>query len=92
MMHNSESLTGLGLMLEKSWSTHGLQPSDRFAYWRDAVSEAVLNVVPQNPLGTKFAGDIACNKFDDMRIAAFSSTPHQIVRSFGHIRRSEGEH
>jgi AraC family transcriptional activator of tynA and feaB len=79
-------------MADKSWSTDSVQGAERFAYWHDAVSEAVLNVTARNPLGNRFAGDITCNEFDDLRFAAFTSTPHQIIRTRGHIGRSRGEH
>jgi AraC-like DNA-binding protein len=79
-------------MADKRWSTDGVGGVDRFAYWHDAVSEAVLNVTPRNPSGNEFTGAITCNEFDDLRFSAFTSTPHQIVRARGHINRSQGEH
>ena len=79
-------------MPSKSWSTDTVRGPEQFAYWHDAVSQAVLNVVPRNPIGERFSGDITCSEFDDMRFAAFDSTPHEIVRTRAHISRSTGEH
>jgi AraC family transcriptional regulator, positive regulator of tynA and feaB len=56
------------------------------------VSQAVLNVVPRNPTGEHFSGDITCSEFGEMRFAAFDATPHEIVRTRAHISRSKGEH
>jgi AraC-like DNA-binding protein len=79
-------------MLSKSWSTNTVRAPEQFAYWHDAVSQAVLNVAPRNPTGERFSGDITCSEFDDLRFAAFASTPHEIIRTRAHISRSKGEH
>jgi len=79
-------------MPSKSWSTETVRTPEQFAYWHDAVSQAVLNVAPRNPAGGRFSGDITCSEFDDLRFAAFASTPHEIVRTPAHISRSNGEH
>jgi len=42
--------------------------------------KAVLNVAPRNPAGERFSGAITCSEFDDLRFAAFVSTPHEIAR------------
>ena len=77
---------------QQSWSTDTVRTREQFAYWHDAVSQAVLNVAPRNPGGGRFSGDITCSEFDDLRFAAFASTPHEIVRTPAHISRSKGEH
>jgi AraC-like DNA-binding protein len=79
-------------MPSKSWSTNTVRAPEQFAYWHDAVSQAVLNVAPRNPVGGQFSGDISCSEFDDLRFAAFASTPHEIIRTHAHISRSKGEH
>jgi AraC family transcriptional activator of tynA and feaB len=84
--------TLLTAMAGKSWSTASVGTPDRFAYWHDAVSQAVLNVAPRNPAGERFSGAITCSEFDDLRFAAFVSTPHEIARTRAHINRSKGEH
>jgi AraC-like DNA-binding protein len=79
-------------MPSRNWSTNTVGPREQFAYWHDAVSQAVLNVTPRNAAGERFSGHITCSEFDDLRFAAFASTPHEIVRTRAHINRSKGEH
>lgn len=79
-------------MTSKAWSTNSVEPSAQFAYWHDAVSEAVLNVAPRRPGNERFSGEITCREFEDTRFAAFASSPHEIVRTRSHINRSKGEH
>jgi AraC-like DNA-binding protein len=79
-------------MPSRNWSTNTVGPREQFAYWHDAVSQAVLNVTPRNAAGERFSGHITCSEFDDLRFAAFASTPHEIVRTRQHINRSQGEH
>lgn len=80
-------------MISKAWSTSAVEPSSQFAYWRDAVSEAVLNVTPRRWSGNEqFSGEITCRVFEDTRFAAFASSSHEIVRTRSHINRSRGEH
>ena len=52
----------------RNW-VHGTRKGtpDRFAYWHDAVSQAVLNVAPRNPAGERFSGAISCSDFADCR-------------------------
>src|SRR5262245_17380577 len=77
----------------RRWSTSDVSVRDQFAYWREAVCEAVLNVATENPAEDhKFAGDIACAGYGDLRFAAFTSSPHQVVRRTSHIARSSQAH
>lgn len=78
--------------MNRHWSTRDVLPRDQFAYWREAVCEAVLNVATENPAEDDFAGDIACAGYGDLRFAAFTSSPHQVVRRQSHIRRSSHAH
>lgn len=77
----------------RRWSTSDVSVRDQFAYWREAVCEAVLNVATENPgEDHAFAGDIACAGYGDLRFAAFTSSPHQVVRRTSHIARSSHTH
>ena len=80
------------VMTSRHWSTNDVPGRDQFAYWREAVCEAVLNVATEYPEDGGFGGDIACAEYGDLRFAAFTSTPHEIVRRSTHIGRSRGEH
>jgi AraC family transcriptional activator of tynA and feaB len=78
-------------MTIRHWSTNTISPREQFAFWREAVCEAVLNVATEHP-GEGFFGDITCSQYGDLRFAAFASTPHEIVRLKSHIARSRDEH
>jgi AraC family transcriptional regulator, positive regulator of tynA and feaB len=79
-------------MTNKRWSTRDVSARDQFAYWREAVCEAVMNVATENPAENDFFGDIACAAYGELRFAAFTSSPHQVVRRASHIARSNHEH
>ena len=78
-------------MTVRHWSTESVSPREQFAFWREAVCEAVLNVGTEHP-GEGFFGDITCSNYGDLRFAAFASTPHEIVRLKSHIARSRDAH
>lgn len=68
-----------------SWSTEAVAPAERFAYWRDAVCEAVLSVATENPPGSGFWGEIGARRIGRTGFAAFRSSAHDIVRRPQHI-------
>jgi AraC-like DNA-binding protein len=78
--------------MNRHWSTHDVAARDQFAYWREAVCEAVLNVATENPANDDFSGDIACAGYGDLRFAAFTSSAHRIIRRPAHIGRSGHAH
>lgn len=78
-------------MTSRHWTTHSVSPREQFAYWREAVCEAVLNVATEHP-GDEFFGDITCASYRDLRFASFASTPHEVVRTKSHIARSHDAH
>jgi AraC-like DNA-binding protein len=78
-------------MTSRHWSTSTVPSREQFSFWREAVCEAVLNVVTEHP-GDGFAGDITCSNYGDLRFASFASTPHEVVRLKSHISRSSDEH
>lgn len=78
-------------MTIRRWSTNTVSPREQFAFWREAVCEAVLNVATEHP-GEGFFGDITCSSHGDLRFASFASTPHEVVRLKSHIARSHDAH
>jgi AraC-like DNA-binding protein len=78
-------------MTSRHWSTHSVSPREQFAFWREAVCEAVLNVATEHP-GDGFFGDITCASYRDLRFASFASTAHEVVRTRSHIGRSRDDH
>lgn len=79
-------------MTNRLWSTNDAQVHDQFAYWREAVCEAVLNVATENPAEENFSGTIGCAGYGELRFASFTSSPHQVVRRNSHIARSKHDH
>jgi len=69
-----------------TWSTETVAPSDRFAYWQDAVCQAVLNVSTESPPQDQFRARISSRAYGAVRIAAFNANSHNIVRRPSHVR------
>lgn len=79
-------------MTSRHWSTQDVPARDQFAYWREAVCEAVMNVATEDPADADFSGDIACAGYGELRFATFTSSAHRIVRRSFHIGRSSHAH
>lgn len=75
----------------RHWSTDTTTAHRQFAYWREAVCEAVLNVATERPTDS-FYGEITCAQHGDLRFVAFASAPHRIVRSKEHIAHARDQH
>ncbi len=78
--------------MNRHWSTNDVPARQQFAYWREAVCEAVMNVATEDASDDDFSGNIACAGYGDLRFATFTSTPHRIVRRTAHIARSSHAH
>jgi len=78
--------------MSKHWSTSDVPARQQFAYWREAVCEAVMNVATEDAADDRFSGKIACADYGGLRFATFTSTPHRIVRRPSHIGRSSSPH
>ena len=78
--------------MSRHWSTTDVPARRQFAYWREAVCEAVMNVATENAEEDDFSGKIACADYGGLRFATFTSTAHRIVRRPSHIARSNSAH
>lgn len=78
--------------MNRHWSTRDVPARQQFAYWREAVCEAVMNVATEDAADADFSGDIACAGYGELRFASFTSTAHRIVRRPSHIGRSNHAH
>ena len=78
--------------MSRHWSTTDVPAPHQFAYWREAVCEAVMNVSTEDAPHEHFSGNIACADYGGLRFATFTSTPHRIVRRALHIGRSSSAH
>jgi len=70
-------------MAARTWSTNSVAPREGLPFWREAVCQAVLNVMAVAP-AERFAARISGQGFGALRFAAFSATPHDIVRTKRH--------
>lgn len=78
--------------MNRHWSTSDVPARHQFAYWREAVCEAVMNVATEEPSDDEFSGDITCAGYGELRFASFTSSAHRIVRRPFHIGRSSHAH
>jgi AraC family transcriptional regulator, positive regulator of tynA and feaB len=78
--------------MNRHWSTTDVPARQQFAYWREAVCEAVMNVATEDAAEDDFSGKIACADYGGLRFATFTSTAHRIVRQPSHIARSNSAH
>ena len=69
-----------------TWSTEAVTAGERFAFWREVVCQTVLNVSTEAPRD-RFQARIFGRSFGALRIAAFDSSSHEIVRSPQHTAR-----
>jgi AraC-like DNA-binding protein len=69
-----------------TWSTDTVRAGERFSFWREVVCQTVLNVATEAPR-ERFQAHISGRSFAALRVAAFDSTSHEIVRSPQHTAR-----
>jgi AraC-like DNA-binding protein len=73
---------------ERFWSTAAVRAPHRFAFWNDAVSNAVLNVDVDRTVRGEFDGWISARARGSACFSLFSSAPHRILRTSRHIARN----
>lgn len=81
----------MNALSDRFWSTEAVSPAQRFAFWHDAVSNAVLNVdVADGDSNDRrnFNGWIAARFRGRACFSVFSSAPHRILRTSGHLSRN----
>jgi AraC family transcriptional regulator, positive regulator of tynA and feaB len=76
---------------ERFWSTNAVRPAQRFAFWHDAVSNAVLNVDVETPDRDQFEGWIVARTRGQACFSTFSSAPHRILRTKRHLARNHDD-
>ena len=73
-----------------AWTTDGVKPSDRFSYWREVVCQKVNNIATEAP-PEDFWARIAGRSFGALRLAAFESSSHEIVRGRQQMSRGSAD-
>ena len=64
----------------RSWQTDDVGRRDRFAYWREAVCEAFLDLRPETGNSTAFRGRIDAREFSTIGIARIEASAQRVVR------------
>lgn len=72
--------------LARRWTTEAVPAAERFAYWREAVCEAVIGAETEDA-GRGFWARISAMRWGDRGFALFSASPHVVIRSDALIRR-----
>lgn len=76
----------------RTWSTDTVAAPERFAYWREAVCQALLCAAdPERPAGRRFAARISAATFGGFGFAAFAASPHHIRRAAARKRAADAE-
>lgn len=67
--------------LERSWSTRAVPERERFAYWREVVCAAFLDLRPERRGDEAFAGSVRSTTLGPMGISAIASRAQRVLRS-----------
>lgn len=73
--------------LARRWTTEAVPAAERFAYWREAVCEAIIGAETEDAT-RGFWARIATMRWGDRGFTLFSASPHLVIRSESLIRRS----
>jgi AraC family transcriptional activator of tynA and feaB len=76
------------LPCDREWSTDLIEPRERFAFWREAVLEALLPLDLEKKPGFAFSGKMIAHAVGATRAVHGFGVPHLVVRTRGNIARS----
>lgn len=68
--------------------TEDVRHKDRFAYWREAICEAYVNLGCDTRRPADFAGEIALRPFEGVGLSRVRSTAQHVVRRRRHIAQA----
>lgn len=74
--------------MAQTWSTLAAAPSRQFAYWRELICEAFLDLTPESDLRDGFAGTVVQNSFGSLNLARIDSQRQRVRRTARDIARS----
>jgi AraC-like DNA-binding protein len=78
-------------MTPETFATQALRPGDQFEAWREWY-QPVFDVVPNDPMGDGFLGEIRLWKLGGFAMSRTSALPVDVVRTKGHLRRDPVDH
>jgi len=70
------------------WSTAAVAPRRQFAYWREMICEAFLDLTPESPLRDGFRGRVTQQSLDRLDLARIDSQAQRVRRTEADIARS----
>src|SRR5579859_6564341 len=71
-----------------TWSTDAVPPRRQFAFWREMICEAFLDLTPESPLRDGFFGRVTQQPLDQLDLARIESQAQQVRRTEADIARS----
>lgn len=75
-----------------TYSTAGIAPRDRFAFWRDAVCESFVQLGCDAPQTVDFSGHLRIARHSVIAISEVGGAAHSVVRRKRDIRSASGEY
>jgi len=73
------------------WTTTGVNPRERFSYWREAVCRSIFNLTIEAPPGP-FSARMEARSSGPLRIALGESTGYDVVRGPREVANDAGDH
>lgn len=71
-----------------TWSTAAVPPRRQFAFWREMICEAFLDLTPESRLRDGFFGRVALQPLDRLDLARIESQTQRVRRTEADIARS----
>lgn len=67
-----------------NWSTQTVEPGERFSFWREAVCDAFLDLVPESRREASFYGHICVERSKRIEVARISAAQQRVERKPSH--------
>lgn len=74
---------------QQSWSTDGVRPSERFAYYREAICQAFMQLTPEPPALPGFSARVHSVRLGDGAVNRVAFPQHTVRRSAADIATSD---
>jgi AraC-like DNA-binding protein len=74
--------------MAQTWSTQNTTPARQFAYWREMICEAFLDLTPETDRRDRFAGAVTQWSFDGLNLARIDSQRQRVLRTERDVTRA----
>ncbi|MFB6414546.1 MULTISPECIES: helix-turn-helix domain-containing protein [Bradyrhizobium] len=74
---------------QSAWNTAGVRPDEQFAYYREAICQAFMNLTPEPAAATGFPASVEHVRLGDAAINRVSFPEHVVRRSAADIAASD---